>query len=278
MRKQFELVCEDGSRLYARAFTAEHPRAVVCLAHGLGEHGDRYRELASRLNAQGIALYVHDQRGHGRSVRRPSERGRARMKQLEADLLGLIELAQRETGLPVFVMGHSMGGLIGLYTVLHAKPPVRGAIITSPWLKLASGPPDALFGAVGALGGLVAPLTVGNGLSASALSHDEEICAEYAVDPCNHDRISLALAGDAHRAARWVLAHPEELTLPLLLCHGDADPICSVEGSRAFAARAKGVQYVEFPGAYHELHHEPGAQEKLVLTECSFIDSLLEKT
>ena len=275
MRREFELACPDGVRLYARAFEAENPRAVLCIAHGLGEHGDRYQHFAEVMNRSGITVYVHDHRGHGRNVTKNSQRGIARMRDLERDMVTMIELAAKETGLPVFQFGHSLGGLIGLFTTLNAKPPVAGAIITSPWLRLVNPPPKALFDVVGALAGALNPISIKNGIPASALSHDPAVCAAYDVDPLNHDRIGLGLAGDANRAAQWVLDNPQQLKVPLLLCHGAQDPICSVEGSRTFAANAAGVRYVEFPNAYHEIHNEPEDCERLFETELQFINDVL---
>lgn len=275
MRREFELTCPDGVRLYARAFEAENPRAVLCIAHGLGEHGDRYQHFAEVMNRSGITVYVHDHRGHGRNVTKKSQRGIARMRDLERDMVTMIELAIKETGLPVFQFGHSLGGLIGLFTTLNAKPPVAGAIITSPWLRLVNPPPKALFDVVGAMAGVLNPISIKNGIPASALSHDAAVCAAYDVDPLNHDRIGLGLAGDANRAAQWVLDNPQQLKVPLLLCHGAKDPICSVEGSRAFAAKAPGVRYVEFPNAFHEIHNEPEDCERLFETELQFIGDVL---
>ena len=275
MRREFELTCPDGVRLYARAFEADDPRAVLCVAHGLGEHGDRYQRFAEVMNRSGITVYVHDHRGHGRNVTQKSQRGIARMRDLERDMVTMIELAIKETGLPVFQFGHSLGGLIGLFTTLNAKPPVVGAIITSPWLRLVNPPPKALFDVVGAMAGVLNPISIQNGIPASALSHDAAVCAAYDVDPLNHDRIGLGLAGDANRAAQWVLDNPQQLKVPLLLCHGAKDPICSVEGSRAFAAKAVGVRYVEFPNAFHEIHNEPEDCERLFETELQFIGDVL---
>lgn len=275
MRREFKLECADGKQLYARVFEAESPRGVLCVAHGLGEHGDRYQKFADFMNAHGMTVYAQDHRGHGRNVEKKSQRGIARMADLERDMVAMIDFAAKETGLPVIQFGHSLGGLIGLYTTMHSKPLVCAAIITSPWLKLVSAPPQAAFKAIGALSGVLSPFSINNGIPSTALCHDPAVCAAYDVDPQNHGRIGLALAADANRAANWVLAHPEELKVPLLLCHGEQDPICSVEGSREFAEKAKGVRFVEFEGAYHELHNEPLAAEKLFETELEFIDEIL---
>lgn len=275
MRREFELVCPDGVKLYAWAFEAEHPRAAICVAHGLGEHGDRYAKFAQAMNQDGISVYVHDHRGHGRNVKKKSDRGVARMRDLERDHVTMIEKVRKETGLPVFLFGHSLGGCIGLFTALNAQPELAGVIITSPWLKLVNPPPKALFSIVSEIAGAVNRITIPNGIPASALCHDAAVCAAYEADVLNHDCIGLGLAGDANRAAQWILDHPERLRAPLLLCHGAEDPVCSVEGSHAFAAKASGVRFVEFPNAYHEIHNEPADSAKLFETELAFIHEVL---
>lgn len=275
MRREFELTCPDGVKLYARAFEAENPRAVICMAHGLGEHGERYQKFAQAMNRGGVSVYVHDQRGHGRSVEKKGQRGVARMRDLERDLVTLIENTKKETGLPVFLFGHSLGGCIGLFTTLNARPNIAGAIITSPWLQLVNPPPKALFNLISEIAGVVNRIAIPNGIASTALCRDAAVCAAYEVDTLNHDRIGLGLAGDANRAAQWVLNNPQRLQVPLLLCHGAKDAICSVEGSRAFAAKAPGVRYVEFPEAFHEIHNEPVDSEQLFKTELAFIDEVL---
>lgn len=275
MRREFELICADGEKLFARVWEAEQPRAALCIAHGLGEHGDRYVKFADFMNQHGITVYCHDHRGHGRNVKKKNQRGIARMRDLERDFVTMIELAKKETGLPVFLFGHSLGGLVGLFTTLNAKPAVAGSIITSPWIKLAGGPPEALFDVVSSMAGIFAKVSISNGLSAADLCHDRAVCEAYTPDPLNHGKIGLGLAGDAHRAAQWVLDNPDKLSVPLLLCHGTADPICSVAGSREFAQKANGVYYVEFPDAYHEIHNEPKDCAALFETELKFINEIL---
>ena len=56
MRKDFELTCADGVKLFARVWEAEQPRAVLCLTHGLGEQGERYVPFAEVMNANGITV------------------------------------------------------------------------------------------------------------------------------------------------------------------------------------------------------------------------------
>ena len=272
MRREFELTAKDGKKLFARVHTADTPRANIVLIHGLGEHGDRYKRLAEVMNEKGFSVYAHDLRGHGRTQGR---QGVARLSQLAQDAVSMVEWAHAQNGKPVFLYGHSLGGLIGLYAVLREKPGIVGAIITSPWLVLVKPPPKMLFALAGAFAPVLSPFAVPNGISGGQLSHDPLIKAEYETDTYNHGKIGLALAGDAGKGAKWVLAHAKELSVPLLLCHGAEDPICSVAGSRAFAKDNALVTCKEFAGMYHELHNEPDACNALYETELAFIEETL---
>ena len=97
----------------------ERPRGVILLFHGLAEHSARYQAVARVLAEAGLAVYAHDHRGHGSTVAQDAPLRRfARkdgVKKVLADCKAVLDLAaQTHPGLPIFVLGHSMGGLIAL--------------------------------------------------------------------------------------------------------------------------------------------------------------------
>ena len=102
----------DGLQLFERSWTPEaEPRAVVAILHGGGEHSGRYQHVAERLTADGFQVDAFDQRSHGRSER---VRGVALQCDDAAHLMAdtAVWLAERSGPLPLFVIGHSMGGLV----------------------------------------------------------------------------------------------------------------------------------------------------------------------
>lgn len=271
--RSFVYDAADGLKLQAYAWEAGEPRAALCIIHGLGEHAGRYAAMAERLNAAGIGVYSYDQRGHGRS---PSKRAVARLEQLSGDAQGFVNLIRAQTGLPTVLFGHSMGGGVGLYTLLFHTPDVVAAIITSPWLRLAKSPPRALFSAVNALPGVFGGMHIRNGLSASLLSHDEKVNEAYARDALNHSMVGLSLAADMTFGGERSIANAALLPVPLLLMHGGADGICSVSASREFAANAGDkCLYREFEGQFHELHNEPAVLDQVYRREIEFISEML---
>ncbi len=269
----FDFVTPDGVTLQAYAWEAEGQKADLCVIHGLGEHAGRYEKMAQALNERGIGVYAYDQRGHGRS---PGKRAVARLKDLSSDARAFTDRIHKENGLPAFLFGHSMGGGVGLYTLINNCPDIVGAVITSPWLYLKNPPSRALIRAVAALPWLVKSLNISNGLGAGLLSHDTAVTEAYTKDPLNHGMIGLSLAADMMLGGEDTIRSAARLSKPLLLCHGEADGICDVEGSRAFAANAGPLcTFKTFPGQFHELHNEPEVQQELFKMEADFILGLL---
>jgi alpha-beta hydrolase superfamily lysophospholipase len=253
----FEWESADGIMLSGfRDEPEKVPDAVLCLVHGLGEHAGRYKDLTCQLCAAGIAVLSMDLRGHGTS---DGKRGHVapRSRVLE-DIDDLIRKARNAwPGRPVFLMGHSLGGNLVLHHRLAGKEKVAGTVASSPALILANPKPPAVMMLLRTAARLLPALIIPNRLDPAGLSRNRHIAVEYRSDPLVHPYISLQAGVDMVDAGNLVLARAAEPGGPVLLLHGSADPICSVEGSRQFA-RAAGdfCAYQEFEGMYHELHHE----------------------
>ena len=232
------------------------PGAVLCLIHGLGEHAGRYNDLTCQLCASGIAVLSMDLRGHGTS---DGKRGHVapRIRVIE-DIDDLIRKARNAwPGRPVFLMGHSLGGNLVLHHRLTGKEPVSGTVATSPALVLASPKPPAVVVLLRTMAGLMPSLTIQNKLDPAGLSRNRHIAVAYRNDPLVHPYISLQAGIEMMDAGKLILSRAAEPKGPVLLLHGSADPICSVEGSRQFAREAGEIcEYQEYEGMFHELHHE----------------------
>ena len=257
MARETHIHAEDGTALFVRHWLPEAaPRAVVCLTHGLGEHGGRYDHVAKALTAAGVAVLVLDLRGHGRSE---GKRGHIASYDLALDDVGLLleQADQDYPKAPRFLYGHSLGGNIVLNYILRRRPPILGAVATSPLLEVGFAPPAWKL-TIGRLAyALVPSLCMGNEVNAAGLTAEREVVSAYVADPLVHDRVSARLAIDMLEAGRWALGHAAELATPLLLMAGDDDTIVSPRASAAFA-RAAGplCTFRSWPGLKHELHNE----------------------
>ena len=255
--QRVSLSAPDGETLLLRRLaSAAASRAVVVLVHGLGEHAGRYRALAERLHGWGFAVWAHDHHGHGESS--GARGGLPSELRLVDDLALVIDDARRENpGLPLVLLGHSLGGLVAASLVARGVRPVDGLVLSSPGLDPGlNGFQKALLAVLPR----IAPrLRVGNGLDDNFLSHDRAVVQAYRDDPLTHDRIGGRLAHFlAHEGAlvRQAAAH---WPVPTLLIYAGDDRLVVPAASRAFAAAAAPSGMVEaqcFESLYHEIFNE----------------------
>jgi alpha-beta hydrolase superfamily lysophospholipase len=238
----------------------ESIRAVIILVHGLGEHIQRYDYWAGVFNKEGIGFAGVDLPGHGRSEGR---RGNIKSYALIGEMLDILLKSCKQTfpGVPVFIYGHSLGGGIVLEYLLRKNPKIKGAIVTSPWLRLSFEPSRGKLILAAVMKNLFPGLTQPSGLVVSHISHDQNVVDKYNSDPLVHGLISVSLFHGAMKAAKYSLEHASDLKIPVLMLHGSDDLICSPEGSREFAEKTTIAELKIWEGGYHELHNEPFKDE-----------------
>jgi alpha-beta hydrolase superfamily lysophospholipase len=240
------------------------PRGVVVLVHGLGEHIWRYRHLAAKLNEWGYAVRGYDHYGHGDSA---GQRGAMpNPRRLLDDLADVIDDCTRlHPRLPVFVIGHSMGGLVAADFVRQGIRRITGLVLSSPALNpgLSAFQKILLNTVARALPGM----RVDNGLKLPYLTRDPAVVAEYKADKMVHRKISGRLATYIAETGSLVIAAAAHWQLPTLLLYAGQDKLVNPQGSRDFAARAQSmgaatpVQTQEFPEMYHEIFNDPAKAE-----------------
>jgi alpha-beta hydrolase superfamily lysophospholipase len=252
------LPTEDGVRLHVRAWMpSDAARGVVCIVHGMGEHGGRYANVAAALVRAGLAVYAVDQRGHGLT---PGKRGHApSAERLALDAARFVGMAgARHPGLPLFLYGHSMGGNVALSCAIRCRPPIAGLILTSPWLRLAFDPSPARV-RVGRIAALVWPkFTMATGLR-GPLYRDNPLQSELdSRDPLLHNRISAAMFfAMREEGERSLREARRSLRAPVLLLHGTEDDVTSFAASRELAETIRGqCEFVPWEGGLHELHND----------------------
>src|SRR5688572_7811391 len=208
-----ELESTTGERRFYRTWLpASRARAVVVLVHGLSEHSERYEHVGSFLAERGLAVYSNDHLGHGRSGGR---RGWvASFGNLLDDVSQIDELARRQhPGLRVFLLGHSMGGLIAAAYVLEREPKPDFLILSGPAIVPLLDPGD-------------------RSIDATRLSKDPAVQKAYMDDPLVlRERVTDELFLRLADGLSLLPGRAGEVQMPCLLLHGGADQLCSAEGA-----------------------------------------------
>jgi len=255
-----ELVFEGagGVDLFGRSWLPERPERTVLLVHGWAEHSGRYEHVAAWLAARGCAVHAHDHRGHGRSG---GVRGHARrFEELLDDLeIALARARDESPELPVFVVGHSMGGLVAAAFAAFRDPRVAGVATSGAALVVADVPSRARLLLMRLLARVVPRLRMDRPIATDALSRDPEVGRAYAEDPLVLRQMTLGMGASFLSAVGRTLAAADRVQVPMLLLHGGDDPLCPPEGSRRFSAGvpAPGAELHVYPGLRHEIFNEP---------------------
>ena len=268
---------KDGITFYSQGWLPDgNPKAVVALVHGLGDHSGRYGHVGTALTQAGYALLGFDLRGHGKSG---GARGHTPSFDVYLDDIDhfLTWVAQRVPGAPIFLYGHSLGGILVLLYTLRRKPILAGVIATSPALRnaLETQTVKVVFAKIG--GKLLPNMSIPSGLDVQALSHDPAVIEAYIQDPLVHDIATLSFGKHALSAIQWIFAHATEFSLPLLLVHGTADQIAFVRGSQELAALVPNKCTLKlWDGLFHETHNEP-EKEQVLAYMIGWLDKIIRK-
>jgi acylglycerol lipase len=264
----------DGARLFIRALNSAGPsRGVVVVTHGLGEHSGRYGHVAEALAARGVRVAMWDLRGHGRSS---GDRGDAEAYEVLINDLEAVCAVFREEGKPLFLFAHSMGGQIALRFLQERQPACAGAVIASPWLRLAFNPPWWKL-ALARLAVKVWPrFPQQTGASWERLSRDFEHLASFPDLHLAHHVITARLYFAVREAGVAALADAGKLRLPLLLAHGDEDPITCHHATAELFERAGSEDKTlrSLRGARHETHND--LDRAVIIKEvCDWVEARL---
>jgi alpha-beta hydrolase superfamily lysophospholipase len=270
--ERFEVKCRDGVTLQALAWGPVMPKAVVALAHGYAEHTGRYRHVIEALNGRGYAVFAVDHRGHGACRgRRASIR---RFDDFVDDFHVLVERARTENPSgPLFVLGHSMGGLIATRYALRHQRNLAGLILSGAALIVGESVPIWQTRLLQLLS-RVAPDLPMLPSTPGVLSRDPEVERRFAADPlCYRGKVRLGLARELYLAARDARSHFAELSLPLLVMHGADDRLTSPRGSELLYQQARSAEKTLklWPDDRHEIFNELDA-EAVIGFMCDWLD------
>jgi alpha-beta hydrolase superfamily lysophospholipase len=267
-----------GERIYCQCWQPDEPaRAWVLLVHGAGEHSGRYEKLAERFTARGYAVAALDHPNHGRSGGRYGHVDRF------DDFLSTLGIFHRRAradfpGLPVFLLGHSMGGLISSLYLLQHQADFRGCVLSGPAIKTDIEPGKLQMLLIRFLSA-AAPTFGVLQLDAKGVSRDPAEVEKYVSDPLvNHGKMTARKVSELFRAMNHIQQHAGEIELPILLLHGEADSMASAQGSRYLFENvgSEDKTLKIYPGLYHEIFNEP-ERDQVITDALDWCDRQLDK-
>jgi alpha-beta hydrolase superfamily lysophospholipase len=270
----FTYPSDDDVEIAAYRWTgADAPKGIVQIAHGMGEHAARYRRLAEALTSAGYVAYANDHRGHGRTAGSPERHGDlggAGWGGLVADIGRLGALARGENpGLPLIVLGHSMGSFALQTYLLDRSGDIDAAVLSGTSALDVIGPGIDPTKEVD-LSAFNAPFEPAR-TEYEWLSRDPDEVDAYIADPACGFGLDPAgtasmLEGTADTADIDRLAGIRS-DLPIYLMSGEADPLAGggplvqLVADRYQQAGVHDVTVMLYPGARHEAFNETNRDE-----------------
>ena len=250
-----------GVTIFTREWQpAGKPHGVVVISHGLNAHSGLYEWAAQQFTSNGLAVYALDHRGRGRSE---GERFFVeKFSDWTEDLATFIDIVKsREPGLPVFLLGHSAGGVIASgYTLAH-QDEIAGLIVEDIAYQIPA--PDI---ALAILKGVskVAPHAHVLKLKNEDFSRDPAVVAALNADPLiAGEKQPSETVAELVRADELLKKNFQKITLPLLILHGTADKVTKPHGSQEFYEKTgssdKTLKLYE--GHFHDLLADIGKQQ-----------------
>ncbi len=243
-------------------------KAVLMVVHGLAEHGGRYMNLVQHFVPQGYAVHALDHIGHGKSggIRVYVDRFEDFTETLK---IFFDQIRSRHPEAPVFLIGHSMGGLIGAAFLLEHQTELAGAVLSGPSVKM----PDTISSATIFLGKIFSTLLPKVGLvalEAEGISRDPAVVDAYVNDPMVYTgKTTARLAAELLKTMNRVSAEAAHITLPILIIQGGADRLVDPSGAQMLydAVSATDKTLKVYDTLYHEVFNEPEHDQVLADVE-----------
>ena len=236
----------------------ETPKAVLLVVHGLAEHSGRYMNLVNFFLPLGYGVYALDHLGHGKSdgQRVYVERFQDHVATLKT-FVNQVKEWQPDT--PLFMIGHSMGGLIAAGFLLDYQRDLSGAVLSSPGIKA----PDSLSPAVifaGKLLSILMPRTGVSQLDARGISRDPAVVEAFVNDPLVYKgKVTARLGGEILKTMSQVLKQAASICLPLLIAQAGKDALVDPLGAQLLHDQVGSTDKTLkiYEGLFHEIFNEP---------------------
>lgn len=248
--------------IYKETHLIHQARGTLVLVHGAGEHIGRYKWLIKKLNELQYCVIGGDLPGLGRS-----EGKKGHIDAFQEYYHTVDQWVNEAYALqpPVYLLGHSMGGLIVIRYLEEYRPDlVKGVILSSPCLGLVRKVSPILEGIAWGLNRLSPSLCLPSGILPEQVSKDPVIVEEYAKDPLICRKVSVRWYQELKKEMKLSFSEIARFPrIPTLVMQAGQDQIVTREMTKKWAGELPDSQctFMEWPGLYHELFNEPEKEE-----------------
>lgn len=249
---------KDDIELFFQMWSPAKPAATLVINHGVGEHTECYQRLVDGLSDLNIRFIAYDMRGHGRSE---GKRGVVkRLSEYISDLEIFLNFIKKEISKdPMAIVGHSLGGMVTLSTIIkNPDLDIKCAILSSPLLGVQVDVPEIKKIAAKYLAQYLPTLTLWNEIDDRVLTHDKDVLVEFTKDPLRHDRVSPKLYLDMVAYAEKLRREGGSLNLPVFFQLSGQDKVVSTKASEDFfatiASQNKEIKIYE--NSFHEIYND----------------------
>lgn len=240
------------------------PKAILLVVHGLAEHSGRYMNVVNHLVPSGYAVYGIDHIGHGKSA---GERVYVKRFQDYTETLKIYfdMIRDWQPKKSIFLIGHSMGGLISTAYLLEHQDELSGAVLSGPGVKV----PDNISQAVIFVGNMLSILMPKVGviqLDANGVSRDPAVVDAYVNDPLVYTgKTTARLGAELLKTMQRVTKQAAGIRLPIMILQGSDDKLVDPSGAQLLydlvGSEDKTIKI--YDGFYHEVFNEPGHEQVL---------------
>ncbi|HWK24600.1 MAG TPA: alpha/beta hydrolase [Ureibacillus sp.] len=236
-------------------------KAVVVLLHSAFEHHQWYAWLIEKLRTEGYTIVMGDLPGHGKN----SKYGKIHDEAIEEYTEFIKKLMQNALlyELPVFIIGHGLGGTLAINFLKKNNVECAGLILTSPWLSLRK-TTNLLTNAMTSLGSLAPNKKMTLKFDKHMLTRNQDGYEELDDSVPYHSNVTVGWYKDIHNLMKNIISEQEgSLTVPILLICSKQDKITepSIGRKWLFNQKSTEIQYKEWPYSYHNLFHDNEREE-----------------
>ncbi|NWQ44631.1 lysophospholipase [Bacillus sp. EB106-08-02-XG196] len=266
----------DGAELFYRMIEpSTAPKATVIIVHGHGDHSGGLHNISYNLVQEGYIVYTFDLRGHGKSS---GKRGFIKSwDEYRGDLHKFRKLvSKKQPGLPLYIIGHSMGGVIALDYAIDFSSGISGIIAIAPAISYEVTRFERL--GITLMGKLKPDLSINKSKNFQLMKKNSAMTAKFYSDSLRHNTITPGLGRGLIQGVSRVLDQAHLITMPFLLQYGLRDKITPPTKLGTFFKQvsSKDKQLFEYPAAKHRPFDGAG-KEQFLKDMVTWLDQQVEK-